>query len=165
MSSNFRNVRVVGLRDKKEIITLPPLERTVLVNGREVIKEVPLQTVVIERGSYHVPRSENELEALKSSAMHGKIYRVVEQEAEEPEEEPDEDEQPPAPPEEPKTADGSVQISDALEGITTKAEAAEVLMNEPFSVDKELLLSDAGNLTKSNIKDAAEQFGVSFPNL
>lgn len=164
---DLSNVRVVGLRNKREIITLPPLEKTVLVNGREVIKQIPLQTVFIEPGGYHVPRSKNELEALKASNMHGKIYRVVEQSVEDAGEPSPVENVPNAhagAPDSPENS-GADDIDSALASVTTKAEAAEVLMNEPFAVEKAQLLSDAGNLTKANIEAAAERFGITFPNL
>jgi hypothetical protein len=175
------NVRVVGLRDRKEVFTLPPLEKPVILNGRETIKEHAFQTIIIPRGGTHTPRSQKELEALKQSTMRqangGSIYKLVKldqdaaDEAQEEASAADGSTESPAP-ERPTgdtstepTSEGQQQIDDVFETVTSKAEAAEILMNAPFDVDRQTLLTDAGNLSKRLIRDKAEDFGVSFPNL
>jgi len=55
-------------------------------------------------------------------------------------------------------------VTGPVEEVTTKTEAAQHLMGE-LDVPKESLTTEKGNISKVEIEDVAEDFGITFPNL
>lgn len=165
---DLSKIRFVGVRDRREVFTLPPLERIVLDRGQQVTDVTRFQQIVLEPGGNgHQPRNHKELEQLRASPMNvankGELDVFKEINLEDMPEDEDvgveTDTSQAGEPAETGSAQGT------YEDINTKAEAAEVLMGEPFNIPRESLLTDAGNLSVKEIRSVGEQVGVEFPNL
>lgn len=169
---DLSTIRFVSARDRKEIFTLPPLEREVMHKGRAIVDRKTFPQIVIEPGQGHRPRSQLELRALRESDMNvangGRVFKEVDvsgtpevtgentdlQEADTSDSDGEVNTEPQT-----ESATGPVET------VTSKTEAAEVLMDEPYNVPRQALLTENENLSVTEIRDVAEEFGVSFPNL
>jgi len=161
---DLSTIRFVSARDRREVFTLPPREKPVLHNGKQIMKQVTFQQISIEPGDGHMPRSQAELEALRESPMNvangGQVFKEVDVA-----DAPDEAGQETDPSEAGEAStDADESALGVQETITSKTAAAQHLM-EKVGVPRESLLTDAGNLSKKKIRDVAADVGVEFPNL
>jgi hypothetical protein len=155
-----------------------------------MFKEVPVRTIDFGESGTYQPRNQNEVDALRefggNVANGGRIIKELPIEAEKQAEKLEseqadvepaasdkaeqlESEQAEESADSEPADDGQAEASQADDGaypeITSKAEAAQLLTAAPYSVPVEALKSEHGNLTKEQIRSAAKNYGISFPNL
>lgn len=165
---DLSNIRFVGVRDRREVFTPPPHERMVLERGQQVVDVTRFQQIVLEPGGNgHQPRNHQELEQLRDSPMNvanqGELDVFKEINLEDTPE--DEDVGQETDTSEAGEAANTGSAQGAYEDVGTKAEAAEVLMGDPFNVPRESLLTENDNLSVKKCREVGEQVGVEFPEL
>ena len=152
----------------RELISFPEEEQQVVQAGGTAIRVTKPNPIVLPPEGYR-PRNEKEDARLQAHPAYGTQYTAIEPELEEAAAQASTDEEGEASDEDVPTGDDedgeAASSTGSHEDIVSKAGAAEVLTSAPFNLPVNSLQSEAGNLTKARIREAASQVGVDFPNL
>lgn len=168
--------RFIPVGGGRELVTFPAIEQQVLTaSGATAIDRKKPNPILIPPEGY-VPNNEEEAELLKGHSAFGTTFKAIEPEEQEVIEQAQAQQAEGNPAEAPQASEAqeaatptseepAEEPTSSYDDVASKVEAAEILTAEPYNIPTEALKSDAGNLTKDNIRGVADQLGISFPNL